>query len=70
MKRKLKIVSIDPVDEKTLAKIKDIYATAKNPNGVMIREVPGFKFAQGYVLYFCDQTKRKSIQEIEVDELE
>lgn len=63
----LKLVSLTPIDKRTKNKIKDIYATSKNPNGVMLEVIPDYKFAQGDVLYFCDQKATgKYVEPLEV----
>ena len=67
----LKLVSLKPLSKQIKDKIIDIYATAKNPNGIMLEVIPEYKFAQGDVLYFCDQkAKGKYIDELKVSALD
>ena len=67
----IKLVSVNPLDEKTKAEIKDIFATAKNPNQVLLDNVPDYAFMQGDVLYFTSlRTNNPHIEEMEVSVLE
>ena len=71
MNKTIKLVSVNPLSEQTKAKIKDIFATAKNPNQVLLDNVPEYKFMQGDVLYFTDlRTINPRIEEMEVSVLE
>lgn len=71
MTKTIKLVSVKPIDEKTKAKIKDIFATSKNPNQVLLDNVPDYKFMQGDVLYFTGlRTNNPCIEELEVSVLE
>ena len=52
MIKTIKLVSKEPIEGITKAKIKDIFETSKNPNQVLLDNVPEFCFMQGDVLYF------------------
>lgn len=71
MIKNIKLVSVKPIDEKTKTKIKDIFATSKNPNQVLLDNVPDYAFMQGDVLYFTSlRTNNPNIEEMEVSVLE
>lgn len=71
MTKTIKLVSVNPLSEETKAKIKDIFATTKNPNQVLLDNVPDYAFMQGDVLYFTSlRTNNPHIEEMEVNMLE
>lgn len=69
--KKIKLISVGGVSEGTKAKIKEIFATAKNPNQILLNVIPEYAFAQGDVLYFTGlRTNNPTIEEMEVAVLE
>lgn len=69
--KKIKLVSEKQIDDKTKAKIKDIFSTSKNPNQVLLDNIPEYAFMQGDVLYFTGlRTKNPYIEQMEVTVLE
>lgn len=71
MIKTIKLVSKEPIEDITKAKIKDIFETSKNPNQVLLDNVPEFCFMQGDVLYFTGlRTSHSYIEEMEVNTLE
>ena len=71
MIKTIKLISKEPIEGITKAKIKDIFATSKNPNQVLLDNVPEFCFMQGDILYFTGlRTLNPNIEELEVNTLE
>lgn len=71
MIKTIKLISKEPIEGITKAKIKDIFATSKNPNQVLLDNVPEFCFMQGDILYFTGlRTLNPNIEELEVKTLE
>lgn len=69
--KKIKLISVNGIDDAVKAQIKDIFATAKNPNQVLLNNVPDYAFMQGDVLYFTGlRTNNPVIEELEVAVLE
>lgn len=61
----------EPIEGITKAKIKDIFETSKNPNQVLLDNVPEFCFMQGDVLYFTGlRALNPCIEEMKVNTLE
>lgn len=63
----IKIISVGPLPQIAIKKIKNIYQESNNPNESLLNSIPEYKFSQGNSLYFCDlRTKNPNIQEIEI----
>lgn len=71
MIKTIKLVSKEPIEGIIKAKIKDIFETSKNPNQVLLENIPEFCFMQGDILYFTGlRTVHPHIEEMEVNTLE
>lgn len=71
MIKTIKLVSKKQIEGITKAKIKDIFETSKNPNQVLLDNIPEFCFMQGDVLYFTGlRALNPCIEEMEVNTLE
>ena len=71
MIKTIKLVSKEPIEGITKAKIKDIFETSKNPNQVLLDNIPEFCFMQGDVLYLQGlRTLHTYIEEMEVKTIE
>ena len=67
----IKLISKDGVSEGTKAKIKEIFATTRNPNQVLLNNIAEYSFMQGNTLYFTGlRTNHPVIEEMEVAVLE
>lgn len=63
----IKIISVGPLPQVAIKKIKNIYKESNNPNESLLNSIPEYKFSQGNSLYFCDlRTKNPNIEEIEI----